>query len=41
MLYKGQRLTLITFWWQHDRLYARITAFVLMLLVYSLFRGRA
>lgn len=41
MLYKGQCLTLIAFWWQRDRLYVRITAFVLMLLVYSLFRGRA
>ena len=34
-------LTLIAFWWQRDRLYMSITAFVLMLLVYSLFWGRA
>ena len=34
-------LTLIAFWWQRDRLYVCITAFVLMLLVYSLFWGRA
>ena len=30
-------LTLIAFWWQRDRLYVCITAFVLTLLVYSLF----
>lgn len=34
-------LTLIAFWWQRDRLYVCITAFVLGLLVYSLFWGRA
>ena len=34
-------LTLIAFWWQRDRLYVAITAFVLTLLVYGLFWGRA
>ena len=34
-------LTLIAFWWQRDRLYVYITAFVLALLVYSLFWGSA
>ena len=34
-------LTLVAFWWQRDRLYVWITAFVLALLVYSLFWGRA
>jgi len=34
-------LTLVAFRWQRDRLYVWITAFVLGLLVYSLFWGRA
>ena len=34
-------LTLIAFGWQRDRLYVCITAFVLTLLVYSLFWGSA
>ncbi len=34
-------LTLIAFGWQRDRLYVCITAFVLTLLVYGLFWGRA
>ena len=34
-------LTLIAFGWQRDRLYVGITAFVLMLLVYGFFWGRA
>ncbi|HEX5073015.1 MAG TPA: DUF1634 domain-containing protein [Gemmatimonadaceae bacterium] len=34
-------LTLVAFWWQRDRLYVGITAFVLALLVYGLFWGRA
>jgi uncharacterized membrane protein len=34
-------LTLVAFWWQRDRLYVCITGFVLALLVYSLFWGRA
>ena len=34
-------LTLIAFWRQRDRLYVLITAFVLTLLAYSLFWGRA
>lgn len=34
-------LTLVAFWWQRDRLYVGITTFVLALLVYGLFWGRA
>ena len=34
-------LTLVAFLWQRDRLYVWITAFVLTLLVYGLFWGRA
>jgi len=34
-------LTLVAFLWQRDRLYVCITAFVLALLVYGLFWGRA
>ena len=34
-------LTLIAFWWQRDRLYMCITAFVLTLLAYGLLWGRA